>query len=135
MAAPLASPLRWAGAALLVVTSGTHIPLIPAHLHEAPYVGALFIGQSVASAGLASLLVTRDTPAVWAATAVLTVLAVTGFLASRTVGLPQIGDDVGNWSEPLWFPALAAELFAATTAVLALRQRTHPFLHPEKSTP
>jgi hypothetical protein len=38
------------------------------------------------------------------------------FLASRTIGLPQIEDDIGNWSEPLGLPAIAAE---ATMVVLA----------------
>lgn len=121
---PLSSPLRWAGAILLLATAATHIPLVPEHLEEAPYVGALFVALSVVSIVLAVLLVVRDTPAVWAATALVTALAVVAFLVSRTVGLPQIGDEIGNWSEPLGFPALAVEALAAVVAALALRHRS-----------
>ncbi len=120
---PLNAPSRWLGVVLLLITAGTHLPLIPMHMHEAPYVGVLFIALTVASIGLAILLVRWDTPTVWAATGVIMSLAVAAFLASRTVGLPQIGDDVGNWTEPLGFPAVAAETLAALIAVLALKHR------------
>ena len=124
----LRSPLRWSAAFLLLVTSGTHIPLIPEHLEEAPYVGWLFIALSVVSVVFAVLVVRWDTPAVWAASGLLTLLAVLGFVASRTVGLPQIADDIGNWTEPLGYPAVAAEVLATVVAavVLAHRQPPHP---------
>lgn len=117
----LSSPLRWSAVMLLLATAGTHVPLIPEHLAEAPYVGVLFIALSVASVGCAVLLARWDTPFVWAASGLLTLLAVSAFLVSRTVGLPQIGDDIGNWSEPLGFPALLAEVLATVLAVAALR--------------
>jgi hypothetical protein len=123
---PLRSPLRWAGGLLLLVTAATHIPLVPEHLDEAPYVGVLFVALSVASIVLSALLVRWDTPVVWAATGAVTALAVAAFLASRTVGLPQIGMDIGNWTEPLGFPAVAAETLAALAAGYAL-------LHPTGS--
>lgn len=107
---------RWAGAFLLLVTAGVHLPLVPDHLREAPYIGIAFIVLAVASVGLAVTLVTRDSDAVWAGAAVASLLALVAFVLSRTVGLPQIGDDVGNWTEPLGYPALAAE---ALTVVLA----------------
>ena len=117
---PLGSPLRWAAIVLLLVTAGTHLPLVPMHLEEAPYIGVLFIALSLVSLALAGLLVRWDSPAVWALTGVVTALAVVAFLWSRTLGLPQIGDDIGNWSEPLGFPALAAEALAAAVAAVAL---------------
>jgi hypothetical protein len=52
---------------------------------------------------------------------------VVAFLASRTVGLPQIGDDVGNWTDPLSFPAVTAEVLMvvlAWTHLRGTRQRT-----------
>jgi hypothetical protein len=76
-------------------------------------------------------VVVTDTPAVWMVTAVMTLLAVLAFLASRTVGLPLIGDDIGNWTEPLGLPAVAAEFLAFLTAAAVLRpdaatqRRTH----------
>ncbi|MEP7089507.1 MAG: hypothetical protein ABI776_05300 [Nocardioidaceae bacterium] len=128
----LSSPLRWAASVLLLITAATHIPLVPDHLAEAPYIGILFIALSVVSLVLAVLVVVADTAAVWAATGLVTVLAVVAFVVSRTVGLPQIGDDVGNWSDPLSFPAVAAEVLAAVAAVAALRRRpAHAHHHPK----
>lgn len=132
---PLSSPLRWGASVLLLVTAATHLPMVAEHLQEAPYVGVLFVALSAVSLGLAVLLVLRDTPAVWAATGATTVLAVVGYLASRTVGLPQLGNDIGNWTEPLSFPALAAEALAAFLAASALRHRSiHTFHRPGKGT-
>jgi hypothetical protein len=120
MQRPLQSPWRWPAIVLLLVTAGTHLPLVPMHLEEAPYVGALFIALTVASLVLAGLLVARDTSLVWVATGAMTALAVVAFLWSRTVGLPQIGDDIGNWGEPLGFPALGSEIVATAVAAVAL---------------
>lgn len=130
----LSSPLRWAASVLLLVTAATHIPLVPEHLAEAPYVGVLFIALSAVSIVLAFLVVVADTPAVWAATGVVTLLAVVAFFVSRTVGMPQIGDDIGNWTEPLGFPAVAAEALAALAAGAALRRHPARERHHQKGT-
>jgi len=50
---------------------------------------------------------------------------VVSFLASRTVGLPQIGEDVGNWTEPLGYPAVASEVLMALLAFVHLRSQRH----------
>ena len=119
----LGSPWRWAAAVLLLVTSGTHVPLIPEHLEEAPYVGVLFILLAVVSVVLAALVVLWDTPLVWTASGVTTLLAVVAFLLSRTVGLPEIGDDIGNWTEPLGFPAVGAESLTTVVTLAVLCRR------------
>src|SRR3954454_16408055 len=126
MFTPLASPLRWVAAVMLLATAGTHVPLIREHLEEAPYVGVLFIALSVASVVLAILLVGWDTPLVWTASGAMTLLALAAFIASRTVGLPQIGDDIGNWSAPLGYPAVAVEALMTAAAAIVLSQRLHP---------
>ncbi len=56
----------------------------------------------------------------WVASGGVALAAVVAFLASRTVGLPQIHDDIGNWSEPLAVPALAVEVLTVAFAALAL---------------
>ncbi len=112
----LRSPWRWLAAALLVTTAAVHIPLVGEHLEEAPYIGVLFIVLSATCILLAAAVLAFDSVAVWAAAGVVSVLALVGFLLSRTVGLPEIGDDIGNWTEPLGYPALAAE---ALTVLLA----------------
>ena len=123
MRTPLRSPWRWTGVFLLLVTSGTHVPLIPEHLEEAPYVGWLFIALSLVSVVLAVLLVRWDTAAVWAVSGAVTALAVVAFLVSRTVGLPELADDIGNWTEPLGYPAVLAEMSASLVAGLVLLHR------------
>ena len=120
----LRSPLRWPAAVLLLVTAGTHVPMVRQHLTEAPYIGVLFIVVAVASLALAMLLLRWDTPVVWGASGLLTLLALVAFLVSRTVGLPEIADEVGNWTEPLGFPALTAEALATVVAATALRRRS-----------
>ncbi len=122
----LTSPLRWPAAALLVVVAAVHVPLVPDHLEEAPYVGVLFLALAVVSVVLAALLVTRDTRLVWAASGLVTLLALLAFVASRTAGLPELGDDVGNWTEPLGFPAVAAEAAVSILAARTLRRSPHP---------
>lgn len=116
----LHSPDRAAAVLALLVTSATHVPLIRMHLEEAPYVGWLFIALSVVAVLLAVVLLVADTPMAWAATGVVGAASILAFLISRTVGLPQIHDDIGNWSEPLGYPALTAEVIATVAAVVTL---------------
>lgn len=103
------SPLRWAAAVLLLANAAIHLYLTPMHLMEAPYIGVLFIALSATCLILAVLLTFHDNEPVWAVTGALSVVALLAFIASRTVGLPQIGDDIGNWSEPLGMVNLAVE--------------------------
>ncbi|MBO0844933.1 MAG: hypothetical protein J2P22_05900 [Nocardioides sp.] len=116
------SPAQWCASFLLLVAAGTHIPLIRDHLAEAPYVGWLFILLSVVCIALAVVIVLVDSASVWLVSGAVCFGAVVAFLASRTVGLPQIGDDVGNWSEPLWVPAVASEVLMVALAVAHLRR-------------
>ena len=124
--APVHSPLRWYAAALLLGNALVHVPLIPEHLEEARYVGLLFIALSVVATVLALMLVVADSVWAWGATAAVSVLSVAAFLVSRTVGLPQLQDDIGNWSEPLGFPALLVETVAALVAGAVLLHRSSP---------
>jgi hypothetical protein len=117
------SPTQWSASFLLLVAAGTHIPLIRMHLEEAPYVGWLFIALSLVCIALAVAIVFVDNAGVWLLSGLTCFAAVVAFLASRTVGLPQIGDDVGNWTEPLGVPAVASEALMAALAYWHLRGR------------
>lgn len=121
---PLHSEDRWLCALALAVTAATHIPLIHEHMEEAPYIGWLFVLLSAVSVVLAVLVVLADSRAVWLASGVVTLLAVLAFFWSRTLGFPEIGDDIGNWTEPLGFPAVVAELIAAWVAYVVLWPRS-----------
>jgi len=118
----LRSPLRWLAAATLVASGIVHIPVIPMHLEEAPYIGYLFIALTAVCFALAAAVLLVDSILVWAAGGVVTALAVIAYVLSRTVGLPQIQDDIGNWSEPLGVAAITAETLTVLLAVVALRR-------------
>lgn len=121
------SPSRWVGAVLLLVAAAAHIPLVPGHLREAPYVGVLFIALSVVAVALAIAVVVIETDAVWLMAGAVCFAALLGFLASRTIGLPQLGDDVGMWTgEPLGIPAVASEALVAALAWIQLHHRRAP---------
>jgi hypothetical protein len=114
---------RWLAALCLLVSAGTHLPLVPEHLAEARYIGIGFLLLALASVALALALAVRDTVAVWVVVAAVEALALTAYVASRTVGLPLLSDDVGRWLDPWSFPAIAAELIALATAAGVLVQR------------
>jgi len=116
------SPAQWCASLLLLVAAGTHVPLIKEHLQEAPYVGWLFIALTVTCVVLAVAIAFTDHASVWVLGGLTCVAAVTAFLASRTIGLPQIGDDVGNWTEPLSFPATASEVLMVGLAYVHLHR-------------
>ncbi|MEO7130395.1 MAG: hypothetical protein ABIZ07_03350 [Dermatophilaceae bacterium] len=52
-------------------------------------------------------------------------LALMGYFLSRTIGLPQIGDDIGNWGEPLGIVAIIAEAAMLITAAPQLGRLHH----------
>src|SRR5207237_7611097 len=82
----------------------------------------LLIGGSLLTA--AALLRGSDSRA-WAAAGSLSLGAFLAFVASRTVGLPQGADDIGNWWEPLGLASLFVEgcVVALSAGVLAERLR------------
>jgi hypothetical protein len=107
---------------------------VPDHLREAPYIGVLFIALAAVSVILAVALLAYDAPVVWIATFVVMAAAVAAFLISRTVGLPQMPDDVGNWTgEAMGIPAVTSETLASLLALMTLvgawRGRVRPAHH------
>jgi hypothetical protein len=93
-----------------------HVPVIEPHLVEAPYIGVGFVLLTVAGFYLAVRLVVDPDELVWATVGVVAVLAVVGYVLSRSVGLPQIGDDVGAWADPLGITAVSCELLMLAAA-------------------
>ncbi len=61
------------------------------------------------------MLVRAHSRLAWAATAVLCLNPLAGYVLSRTTGLPGAMGDIGNWAEPLGLASLFVE-----TGVLAL---------------
>ena len=83
--------------------------LVPDHLREVPYAGAFFIALSAAALAGALLLMAVDHELVWAGAAALCLSAVISYILSRSVGLPSMPDDVGDWLNRLGIAAVACE--------------------------
>ena len=121
--APLRSSLRFTAAAAAVTAAAAHVTVTEDHLDGAPYLGVLFILLSCACLLLAALLIRRDTPRVWRSLAGVCALAIGALVWSRAVGLPQLTDDVGRWTEPLAIVAASAEAIVVALGGLALGRR------------
>lgn len=118
---PLRSPLRYLLVVAAAVAAAAHIPVTGEHLHEAPYMGVLFILLTVACSVLALATLVRDVPAVYAAAATVCGLAIIGYAATRVVAFPMLADDVGNWLEPLGVVSILAETVVVASALASLR--------------
>jgi hypothetical protein len=122
-ASALRTPLgsKWVPAVIAasVIAGLAHVPVTGQHLEEAPYIGVLFVLLEIASLVLAIGLMIVPSRAVLLATAAVGALAILAFVVSRSVGLPQIGDDIGNWTEPLAVVSVAAELIMAVGGLAA----------------
>ncbi len=117
------SPYRWPLAAAALVAAAAHVPVIPPHLDEAPYMGALFTVLTVACAAVAVAALVRDSTVVHALALLTCGLAVAGYVATRVVPFPMLADDVGNWLEPLGVVSVLSELVVVGAAARALGRR------------
>jgi hypothetical protein len=114
-------PSRWLAVVALAITAGIHISLAPDHLREAPYAGVLFIALSAAALTFAVLLATSDHQRVWWGAAALSAAALLAYVVSRSLGLPLLNDDVGDWLNPLGVVAAVSETATALVCWNALR--------------
>jgi hypothetical protein len=114
--------IRWGIIALLLVAALAHIPVVPDHLREAPYMGVLFILFSLAAFAVATVLAARPSRVWYLVAVVLSVAAVAAYVATRLIAFPELADDVGAWTEPLGLVSISAESLAAVLGLAALRQ-------------
>ena len=104
-----------------------HLLDLPGQLSETPYMFFLYLALMVASIALAGVLIRTSDTRAWAAATVLPALVIVGYVLSRTTGLPQSSDDIGNWSEPLGMASLFVEgaLVSLGSAVLFVVRTPH----------
>jgi len=120
---PRRFPLRWVAVAGATVAALAHVPVTGEHLHEAPYMGVLFIALTVTCLGYAAAMTVYDAAAVHLAAALTCSAAVVGYTLTRLIAFPMLADDVGNWLEPLGIVSIVAESIVVAVAVAALRSR------------
>ena len=99
-----------------------HVLDAPGKFAETPYMGWMYVALIAGSIVVAAELIRTGSRLAWAGAALLALSALVGFTLTRTVGLPQATEDIGNWSEPLGMASLFVEgcLVALSTAVLAV---------------
>jgi hypothetical protein len=114
---------RGVGAIGLAGMALIHLLDLPGQLSEAPYLFVLYLALMVSSVALAGVLIRTGDSRGWAAATVLALLVIVGYVLSRTSGLPQSTDDIGNWSEPLGMASLFVEGSVAALGVAVLAAR------------
>ncbi|MDQ1748101.1 MAG: hypothetical protein QOD07_2364 [Frankiaceae bacterium] len=126
------STLRWPTAVALLVAAAAHVPVVPEHLREAPYMGALFVGFTAVAAALAVVLAVRGSASVpFVLSGLLCAAAVGMYCLTRVVAFPQLGDDVGNWGETAGVVSLASEAAVVALSAAYLRGRGRRGTNPE----
>ena len=88
--------VRWSLGAALLAAAAAHLPMIPMHLREAPYLGWSFVGFVLAATVVAGGVVLSGSRRWLLAAATLCTAAIAAYCATRLVALPQLADDVGN---------------------------------------
>jgi hypothetical protein len=118
------SLLRIAVVAAIAVAAVAHIPVIAPHLHEAPYMGVLFIVFTGACLALGATIAVTGRTWAYRASTVVCGTAVLAYAATRLVAFPQLADDVGNWREPLGVVSVISESMVVVLAVFAVTRRS-----------
>ncbi|HEY0905067.1 MAG TPA: hypothetical protein VGE14_14365 [Marmoricola sp.] len=103
--------------------AAVHVPVIEHHFVEAAYVGVGLVAFVVAGIHLAVRLLTGPDNLVWAATGLLGAAGIVCYLLSRTVGLPHLHHDIGNWADPLGTVAITCEAVMVSAATAHARRR------------
>jgi hypothetical protein len=116
---------RALGALGLLGIALIHLLDLPGKFSETPYMAWLYVGLIVGASFLAASLVLGGERWIWKAAAGLSASVVLGYVLSRTTGLPQASDDIGNWGEPLGVASLFVEgaVIALSAGVLWTRRR------------
>ena len=100
-----------------------HLLDIPGKLTETPYMFWMYVALIAGCVLTAGALLRGSDPRAWALAALLPLGAIVGYTLTRTVGLPQATDDIGNWGEPLGMASLFVEGLVVTLSGLVLRER------------
>jgi hypothetical protein len=100
---------RGVGAAGLLGVGLIHLLDVVDKFHETAYIGLLYVALIGACLVAARHLILVGDRRSWLLAGGLAAATFAAYAASRTVGLPAAGDDVGNWAEPLGLASLFVE--------------------------
>jgi hypothetical protein len=85
--------------ALLAGIAFIHFKDIPTKLAETPYMGWGYILLVAGCAAAGAWFLSNHTRAAYALGSLISFAAITGYVLTRSIGLPQATDDIGNWME------------------------------------
>lgn len=97
-----------------------HVLELQGKLEEVPYLGVAYIGLILGCIVAAAMLVHQNTRLAWMLAGGIAIATLVGYSLTRTVGLPQSTDDIGNWLEPMGLASLFVEALVVLLAGYAL---------------
>jgi hypothetical protein len=124
--------LRSLGFVGMLAIALIHLLDVIGKIKETPYLGLMYIALMVASVAVAFYLLHTGSTRAWAAAGLLAAATLTGFILSRTTGLPNATDDIGNWTEGLGLASMfveAAVILLAGYAWALARREQRPGVH------
>jgi hypothetical protein len=124
--------LRALGFGGMLAIALIHLLDVIGKIEETPYIGVMYIALMVASVAVALYLLHTGSSLAWGAAGLLAALTLTGFILSRTTGLPKSHDDVGNWTEGLGLASMFVEgavIVLAGYALALSRRERRPGIH------
>jgi asparagine N-glycosylation enzyme membrane subunit Stt3 len=124
--------LRALGFGGMLAIALIHLLDVIGKIKETPYLGIMYIALMVASVAVAFYLLHTGSARAWALAGLLAAMTLTGFVLSRTTGLPDATDDIGNWTEGLGLASMfveAAVIVLAGYAWSLARRERRPGVH------
>jgi hypothetical protein len=121
----LPKPLVWAGMALMLVSGSIHLIVAPYALEDAAYKGGLLVAAAIGALIAATGIQESSRVWGWGLGSLVALIALAGYVANSTVGLPGLPAEPGAWHDPLGIVALVTEgalVVLAVVAFLAARQ-------------
>ena len=131
-------PLRAGGALLCACVVAIHVTDQGGltALKDPAYVGYLYYALESAAALAALLLLTRRSALVgWPLALGVAIEPIIGYSVTRTIGLPNYNDDIGNWAEPLGLTSLVVEGLLLSSTFIALAAMACATSAPANRTP
>jgi len=100
---------RGVGVVLLLGIALIHFVDAANQIHEQKYVFALYVLLMGGSLLVAAVLLRTDSRLAWSLVTLTAALTLLGFVLSRSTGLPNFRDEIGNWTEPLGLASIFTE--------------------------
>ena len=107
----------------LAAVAVIHLLDISGKFAETPYLAWMYVALIAGCVLTAGALLRSSDPRAWVAAIMLPLGAMVGYTLTRTVGLPQAMDDIGNWTEPLGMASLFVEGSLVGLGAMVLRDR------------